>query len=147
MAADYLIGCDGARSRVREVLGTGFPGGTYERIFYVADVQVDGPLANHQLHVALDDADFLAVFPLKADGAARLIGAMLPSALTGGGELGWDDVSPQVLHRLDINVPQGQLVLDISTCNHRVASRSFARDAPFSLAMRRTFTRPWAVRE
>ncbi len=27
--ADYLAGCDGARSRVREALGIGFPGGTY----------------------------------------------------------------------------------------------------------------------
>ena len=26
--ADYLAGCDGARSRVREALGVGFPGGT-----------------------------------------------------------------------------------------------------------------------
>ena len=121
VAADYLIGCDGARSRVREVLGTGFPGGTYERIFYVADVQVDGPLANHQLHVALDDADFLAVFPLKADGAARLIGAMLPNALTRGGELGWQDVSPAVLARLNINVRK---VNWFSTyhVHHRVAS-------------------------
>ncbi len=122
VAADYLIGCDGARSRVREVLGTGFPGGTYERVFYVADVQVDGPLANHQLHVALDDADFLAVFPLKANGAARLIGAVLPSALTRGGELGWEDVSPAVLGRLQINVRK---VNWFSTyhVHHRVASQ------------------------
>src|SRR6185437_12009448 len=27
--ARYLAGCDGARSKVREVIGTGFPGGTY----------------------------------------------------------------------------------------------------------------------
>jgi 2-polyprenyl-6-methoxyphenol hydroxylase-like FAD-dependent oxidoreductase len=122
VAADYLIGCDGARSRVREVLGTGFPGGTYERIFYVADVQVDGPLANHQLHVALDDADFLAVFPLKAEGAARLIGTVLPSALARGDTLSWDDVSPAVLARLKINVRK---VNWFSTyhVHHRVASQ------------------------
>src|SRR4051794_11059823 len=33
--AAYLAGCDGARSTVRDVLGVGFPGGTYERVFYV----------------------------------------------------------------------------------------------------------------
>ena len=37
--ASYLAGCDGARSTVREVLATGFPGGTYSDIFYVADVE------------------------------------------------------------------------------------------------------------
>ena len=36
--AGYLAGCDGARSRVRDRLGVGFPGGTYAHVFYVADV-------------------------------------------------------------------------------------------------------------
>ena len=38
----YLAGCDGARSKVREVLDTGFPGGTYDHLFYVADVESTG---------------------------------------------------------------------------------------------------------
>ena len=37
--ADYLAGCDGARSTVREALGAGFPGGTYDHLFYVADAE------------------------------------------------------------------------------------------------------------
>ena len=41
--AAYIAGCDGAHSRVREVLGIGFPGGTYEQLFYVADVEARGP--------------------------------------------------------------------------------------------------------
>src|SRR5262249_45786908 len=36
--AAYLAGCDGAHSTVREALATGFPGGTYSGVFYVADV-------------------------------------------------------------------------------------------------------------
>ncbi len=39
----YIAGCDGARSLVRETIGTGFPGGTYRQIFYVADVEAAGP--------------------------------------------------------------------------------------------------------
>src|SRR4051795_500911 len=31
--ASYIAGCDGARSVVRETLGTGFPGGTYRQVF------------------------------------------------------------------------------------------------------------------
>lgn len=88
--AAYLAGCDGARSIVREALATGFPGGTYAAVFYVADVDSEGPAANGEIHVDLDDSDFLAVFPLKQTGRVRLIGSVLE-----GGEPGsftWDDV-------------------------------------------------------
>jgi 2-polyprenyl-6-methoxyphenol hydroxylase-like FAD-dependent oxidoreductase len=37
--ADYIAGCDGVHSRVRDAIGTGFPGGTYRQVFYVADVE------------------------------------------------------------------------------------------------------------
>src|ERR1041385_7471179 len=36
---NYICGCDGAHSCVRESLNIGFPGGTYDQLFYVADVQ------------------------------------------------------------------------------------------------------------
>ena len=38
----YLAGCDGARSKVRDALNIGFPGGTYDHLFYVADVEAKG---------------------------------------------------------------------------------------------------------
>ncbi|MGH9808121.1 MAG: FAD-dependent oxidoreductase, partial [Terriglobia bacterium] len=62
--AVYVAGCDGARSKVRESIGTGFPGGTYEHLFYVADVEATGPALDGELHIDLDEADFVAVFPL-----------------------------------------------------------------------------------
>jgi 2-polyprenyl-6-methoxyphenol hydroxylase-like FAD-dependent oxidoreductase len=43
VAAHYIAGCDGARSVVRNIVGTGFPGGTYRQVFYVADVEATGP--------------------------------------------------------------------------------------------------------
>src|SRR5437660_2745697 len=63
----FLAACDGARSTVREKLGIGFPGGTYEHLFYVADVDASGPLMDRELHVSIDESDFLAVFPLKKE--------------------------------------------------------------------------------
>ena len=74
--ARYLAGCDGARSKARETIGTGFPGGTYPQIFYVADIEASGPALNGELHIDLDEADFLAIFPLSGEGRARLIGAV-----------------------------------------------------------------------
>jgi len=70
--AAYIAGCDGAHSRVREIMHEGFPGGTYQQIFYVADVEASGPSIDGELHVDLDEADFLAVFPLAGPGRARL---------------------------------------------------------------------------
>ena len=55
----YIAGCDVARSIVRETIGTGLPGGTYRQLFYVADVEAAGPPLDGELHVDLDDADFL----------------------------------------------------------------------------------------
>src|SRR5262245_27779136 len=71
--AAYLAGCDGAHSTVRDVLRTGFPGGTYTGLFYVADVDASGPAADGDIHVDLEEADFLAAFPLKGAGHLRLI--------------------------------------------------------------------------
>ena len=39
--AKYLVACDGAKSLVRHKLGLTFAGSTFERMFYVADVQLD----------------------------------------------------------------------------------------------------------
>src|SRR5690348_3206196 len=75
-AASFLAGCDGARSTVRDVLKTGFPGSTYAHVFYVADANATGPIMNRELHVAIDEGDFIAAFPMKGDRRVRLIGVV-----------------------------------------------------------------------
>src|SRR5438093_1395193 len=99
-----LAGCDGAHSRVREGLGIGFPGGTYDHLFYVADVEARGAVMNGELHAALDTTDFLIVFPLKRDGHARLIGTMREEAERPNEQLSWDDVSKRVIEWIGIDV-------------------------------------------
>jgi 2-polyprenyl-6-methoxyphenol hydroxylase-like FAD-dependent oxidoreductase len=120
--AAYIAGCDGARSRVREVLDAGFPGGTYAHVFYVADVEATGPVMNRELNVALDAADFLAIFPLEASGRARLIGIVRAGAADLHRELAWEDVSKHIVERMRISVAR---VNWFSTyhVHHRVASR------------------------
>ena len=120
--AAYLAGCDGAHSAVREALRVGFPGGTYAHVFYVADVEASGPQINHELHVALDDADFLAVFPMKGEGRARLIGTVRWELEDRREALAWEDVSKTVMARLRLTVRQ---VNWFSTyrVHHRVAGR------------------------
>src|ERR1700729_3372000 len=102
--ATYLAGCDGARSLVRETMGTGFPGGTYRQVFYVADVDVKGAVANGELHIDLDEADFLAVFPLAGEGRARFIGTVRDQRADNAETLRFEDVSGRAIEHLKVQV-------------------------------------------
>jgi 2-polyprenyl-6-methoxyphenol hydroxylase-like FAD-dependent oxidoreductase len=102
--ANYIAGCDGARSTVREAIGTGFPGGTYRQIFYVADVDAAGPAVNGELHVDLDEADFLGVFPLAGGGRARLIGTVRDERADRADTLTFKDISDRAINHLKVRV-------------------------------------------
>jgi 2-polyprenyl-6-methoxyphenol hydroxylase-like FAD-dependent oxidoreductase len=117
--ASFIAGCDGVHSKVREVTGADFPGGTYEHTFYVADVVATGPVINGDLNLALDDADFLAVFPMRGEGGARLIGTV--ESDRDDRQFRWEDVSQDILRRLEIEI---KTVNWFSTyrVHHRVAS-------------------------
>jgi 2-polyprenyl-6-methoxyphenol hydroxylase-like FAD-dependent oxidoreductase len=102
--ASYIAGCDGARSIVRDIIGTGFPGGTYRQIFYVADVEAAGPALNGELHVDLDEADFLGVFPLAGQGRARLIGTVRDERADRADSLTFEDISDRAITHLKVQV-------------------------------------------
>jgi 2-polyprenyl-6-methoxyphenol hydroxylase-like FAD-dependent oxidoreductase len=102
--AAFIAGCDGARSTVREALKIGFPGGTYEHLFYVADVDASGAVMNGELHVGLDKTEFLALFPLEKDGRARLVGTVRECGESRDAEVSWNDVSKRILAWMQIDV-------------------------------------------
>src|SRR6516162_7755886 len=102
--AAYIAGCDGAHSIVRETMGTGYPGGTYEHLFYVADVQARGPTVDGELHVDLEEANFLAVFPLAGKGRARLIGTVRGERARHADTLKFEDVSGRIIDNLKIEI-------------------------------------------
>jgi 2-polyprenyl-6-methoxyphenol hydroxylase-like FAD-dependent oxidoreductase len=120
--ASYLAGCDGARSIVRQSMGTGFPGGTYQQLFYVADIDAAGPALDGELHVDLDAADFLAVFPLKGAGRARLIGTVRDARAAHPEALKFEDVSDRAINNMKVQV---RTVNWFSTyrVHHRVTER------------------------
>jgi len=119
--AAFVAGCDGAHSVVRDAVHAGFPGGTDRHMFYVADVEASGPVMNGELNLALDEADFLGVFPLKGDGRARLIGTIEETSESRQESLQWKDVSRDVIERMGIDVKR---VNWFSTyhVHHRVAA-------------------------
>ena len=102
--ASYLAGCDGARSIVRQGMATGFPGGTYQQLFYVADINASGPALDGELHIDLDDADFLAVFPLQGSGRARLIGTVRGERAAHPDTLTFADVSVRAIQNMKVQV-------------------------------------------
>ncbi len=118
--AAYLCGCDGARSTVRQALGLGFGGGTYDKTFFVADVRATGEAAaDHELSFCLRAHDFLLVFPIRSTGMHRLIG-VVPEELKGRGEIAFDDLRPFAEEQAGIRV---EAVNWFSTyhVHHRVA--------------------------
>jgi 2-polyprenyl-6-methoxyphenol hydroxylase-like FAD-dependent oxidoreductase len=102
--ARYIAGCDGARSIVRQAMGAGFPGGTYRQVFYVADVEATGPAINGELHIDLDEADFLGIFPLAGEGRARLIGTVRDERADRADSLTFEDVKSRAIEHLKLQV-------------------------------------------
>lgn len=119
--ARYIAGCEGARSLVRDTIAAGFPGGTYRQLFYVADIEAEGQAVDGELHADLDEADFLAVFPLAGQGRARLIGTVRDERADRADTLRFEDVSDRALASLKVHVTK---VNWFSTyhVHHRVAN-------------------------
>ncbi len=118
--AVFLAGCDGAHSIVRKQSEFSFEGGTYENVFYVADLEAEGTVTNGEMHALMDDADFLAIFPMKGEGRIRLVGAIKPSSKDKTA-FTWEDVSQSILTRSDIKVKQVNWFSTYKV-HHRVAS-------------------------
>jgi 2-polyprenyl-6-methoxyphenol hydroxylase-like FAD-dependent oxidoreductase len=77
--AAYVVGCDGAASTVRRLLGIGFTGGRYPQRFALADVHVDGDLPPDRIHSYLSRRGIMFLFPLGRPAPWRVMG-VLPSA-------------------------------------------------------------------
>ncbi|HSZ52789.1 MAG TPA: FAD-dependent oxidoreductase, partial [Caulobacteraceae bacterium] len=129
--SSWIAGCDGARSIVRHAIGASFQGGTYRQLFYVADADISGPTANGELHIDLDEADFLAVFPIDGAGRVRLIGTVRDDRATHPETLCFNDVGQRAIEHLKVEVRN---INWFSTyhVHHRVTDR-FRRGRAFLL--------------
>src|SRR5438477_2452984 len=128
--ASYIAGCDGARSTVRETIGTGFPGGTYRQLYYVADVEAAGRAFDGELHVDLDEADFLAVFPLAGHGRARLIGTVRDERADHADTLAFQDVSDRAINHLKVDVR------NVNWCHRTICCPARAHRTPAGSKLR-----------
>jgi 2-polyprenyl-6-methoxyphenol hydroxylase-like FAD-dependent oxidoreductase len=118
----FLCGCDGARSTVRESLGFGFPGGTYQSVFFVADVDAPKEIVDENgFNLCLNDDAFILVFPIRSSGSFRLIG-LLPENLRNRPDVTYEDIREFVEHSIDVQT-RGVHWFSTYRVHHRVADR------------------------
>ncbi|WP_020139902.1 FAD-dependent monooxygenase [Streptomyces sp. 351MFTsu5.1] len=87
--ARWLVGCDGAHSRVRGSAGIDFPGAPVVDGFFLADVRASLPFPRDVVSAWLHRKGMLGVFPLPGDCVWRLVA----SAPADGEDIGSDRVS------------------------------------------------------
>ncbi|MFB6783160.1 FAD-dependent monooxygenase [Streptomyces sp. NPDC056352] len=80
VTARYVVGCDGARSTVRDQAGIGFEGHIYPQTFLLADLEVDG-LEHGAAHAYMTEAGMLFFFPLGSPASWRMLAMRPPGTL------------------------------------------------------------------
>ena len=120
--AKFLVGCDGSKSLVRRMLGLEFEGGTFERLFYVADVQIDWEFPHQSFYVCLAKHTVTAFFPMRgAENNYRIVGTFPEGHDKDEAEILYEEVERQI-------VADTELDLDITGVNwfsvYKVHSRS-----------------------
>jgi 2-polyprenyl-6-methoxyphenol hydroxylase-like FAD-dependent oxidoreductase len=108
--AKFMVACDGARSPVRNSLGLEFAGSTFERMFYVADVEIDWDHGHDALQVFLMKSSLLAFFPLVGERRYRIVGTFPEEFAKDEGDILYDEIEERI--KLDTEIK-----LDITKVN------------------------------
>jgi len=104
----WLVGCDGAHSTVRHHLGMDFAGAAEPNDWILADVRIEGPLAQDELRIDWHARGILAFFPI-APGRFRVIADGGPAA---AGDQPRDPTLAEVQAVVDERGPAGLRVHD-----------------------------------
>lgn len=108
--AKFLVGCDGAKSIVRHSLGLEFEGRTFERLFYVADVQINWEFSHDALMVCLAQKTITAFFPMVGENRYRIVGTFPENHAKEEGEILYQEIEEQIEEDTKLN-------LDITNVN------------------------------
>jgi 2-polyprenyl-6-methoxyphenol hydroxylase-like FAD-dependent oxidoreductase len=102
--AKFLVGCDGASSPVRHALGLKFEGSTFERLFYVADVEIQWNFSHNALHVCLAKNTSTAFFPMPGETSYRIVGTFPEDHPREVNEILYEEVESQIIKDTGINL-------------------------------------------
>src|SRR5262244_608285 len=106
ISAQYIVGCDGPKSLVRHTLGLTFEGSTFERIFYVADTQVDWQMSHETLHVCFSPDSFVVFFPLRGEKRYRVVGVFPEEFNKDEGDILYEEIETRIKteSKLDLDI-------------------------------------------
>jgi len=102
--AKYLVGCDGAKSPTRRALGLEFQGSTFERVFYVADAQVDWKFSHDALHLCLSKDTLLLFFPLKGENRYRIVGNFPEEFAKDEGDILYEEIEQEIKEKAKLEL-------------------------------------------
>ena len=77
----WVVGCDGAHSRVREAAGISFVGAPYPEVYYLGDLELAGPgaLRGDASRLWLGPSQMIAAMPLDDRGTWRVFADVTPA--------------------------------------------------------------------
>ncbi|HET6542490.1 MAG TPA: FAD-dependent monooxygenase, partial [Chryseolinea sp.] len=100
--ADWLVGADGARSQVRQILDIPFAGQTYPIDLFVLDCRVNWNLKEDEMYIAFSDHSFAGFFPMP-EGRCRVIG-FVPKEAALKEEITFEDVNNGFADRMQMKI-------------------------------------------
>lgn len=101
--AKYLVACDGSKSSVRRGLGLKFEGSTFERLFYVADVNLKWEFPHDMLTSCVARDRSTAFFPMKGEDRYRIVGVFPENTDKDPGEIPYEEIEKQIIEDTQLN--------------------------------------------
>ncbi|HVD96774.1 MAG TPA: FAD-dependent monooxygenase [Cytophagaceae bacterium] len=94
--ASYVVGCDGASSALRHLMGLPFEGSTDPKLFYVADIILKSPvICKSELYIYMIRRGFALFFPMQGERHYRIVGT-LPDVKDPEKEIKFEDISESI---------------------------------------------------
>jgi 2-polyprenyl-6-methoxyphenol hydroxylase-like FAD-dependent oxidoreductase len=101
--ARYLVACDGSKSSVRHGLGLKFEGSTFERLFYVADVNLKWGFPHDMLTSCVARDRSTAFFPMKGEDRYRIVGVFPENTDKDPSEIPYEEIEQQIIEDTQLN--------------------------------------------
>jgi hypothetical protein len=99
-----------------------FEGSTFDRLFYVADVEIDWKFEHNALHVCLAKSTITAFFPMIGDNRYRIVGTFPEGHEGDEGEVLYEEIERQI-------IADTEMQLDITKVNWFSVYKVHARHA------------------
>ena len=95
----WLVGCDGAHSATRHLLGLEFEGEPYKESFVIADVKVETELSNDEAHLFFSEEGIFAMVALSGERRRIIANIPVESRKDDSSEFSMEEIEAIAAHR------------------------------------------------